>query len=75
MPGTVLDAKISDVTKTGRSLSPWSQHSSGRDGGKLKDLVYYGRTTPHVAGKSTDGERRTQAGGRPTSIENWRMRS
>ena len=46
MSGTMLDAKISDMTKTGRSLSPQSQHSSGRDGGKLKDLVYYGRIIP-----------------------------
>ena len=62
MSGTMLDAKISDVTKTGRSLSPRSQHSSGRDGGKLKDLVYYGKIIPRLAGKGTDGERRTQAG-------------
>ena len=54
--GTMLDAKISDVTKTGRSLSPRIQHSSGRDGGKLKDLVYYGKIIPRVAGKGTDGE-------------------
>lgn len=75
MSGTMLDAKILDMTKTGRSLSPRSQHSSGRDGGKLKDLVYYGRIIPPVSGKGTDRERRTQAGGRPTSTENWTMRN
>lgn len=69
--GTMLDAKILDMTKTGRSLSPRSQHSSGRDGGKFKDLVYYGRIIPLWQAKAQIGNVRTQAGADRPPLENW----
>lgn len=75
MSGTMLDAKILDMTKTGRSLSPRSQHSSGRDGGKFKDLVYYGRIIPLWQAKAQVGSEELRLGADRPPLRTGPMRN
>lgn len=46
VPGTLLDAKMTEVTKTGEVPVPM-----GETGGKLKHLVHYGRIIPQWSAK------------------------
>lgn len=53
MPGTVLDAKITDMTDGGGPYPHGASILVGETGGRLKDLVHYGRIIPRVASKGT----------------------
>lgn len=45
-PGTVLDAKITEVTKTGEVPVPMGTISWGTQKNTLQDLIHCGRTIP-----------------------------
>ena len=61
VPGTVLDAKITDMTDRGGPCPHGASILVGETGGKLKDLVHCGRIIPRVASKGT---LRAQMGGK-----------
>lgn len=45
-PGTVLDAKITEATKTGEVPVPMGTISWGTQKNTLQDLIHCGRTIP-----------------------------